>query len=623
MIIKLFLYIKNTLFFSTIIYISIISLINKINDITSINCNYTYLKEEESDNFSLSISKENIKRIFIENNSLKNLIYEFCLENLEKKYQLKKNMFMIINKKNFEYNILFNCQSLFYQEITACQLIYYDNYYDIYHAQLLIDDEISMKIKLLKTILDLLDNFNIRLIIPIYNLEKIDSYFILFQNTSNIKNNFNESDFKYFFYLINYLKNLNKYLKSNSFYSKLIYENKIAELNVSENNELHEKNYKKLNEKTEQIEQMFIYENNKNTMKYFTQKVSHASHEYLNLIHKNKKLEDKFTDNLNFIFTKNKTNHVAILSNEKIHLNNHTGSFYTSFAFFQEREGHVTFLLDNEKINYILPPEYNELLSHRDFFNTFDSDFKIKIIINNSNNSKSFFKIISYIAQAECIYFSLKNINNLNVIDNILNTLIQSEKKYYLFFTNIDTNSSILQKHIIYIYLNEIIKKNDIQIKIFFILNKENNFKLINNEVISMGKIITLDLLLIKNINPENLYLILKNYGNYILKKDYSIYIIEKIYKDYFSKKLNTDLYAFFDFFEKIIDFYLIENIKINNDDFFYINQASELEKEALKNIFLMEKIGHLYNFNNEKIAKLLNINKSTVSKYYQNNFFN
>lgn len=608
--------------FSIIIYFVIVYFIKKLHNITTKNYNYSYLKKKTDYSFAIAINKENIERILIENNPLKNLIYQCSIQNIKDKYNLTDKMFTIINKNNPQYKLFFQQESFFYEIITINQLIYYDEYYDIYNANLLIEDNISIKNKLIKNILDLLDEFNIRLIIPILKNNVIENYLIIFQNTLLIKNNFNELDFKYFFTFIKYINDCEIHLKSNSFYSKLIYENKIATLNMQENNEIHEKNYIKLNEKIDQIEQVFIYENNKNNIKCFAKKSSSFINEFLQYIHKNKTIEDKFIPDQNFIFKKNKYSDHAILSNEKIHLNSFNASLYTIFPFFKKENDRITLLLDNEKINTLFPLECNILDSHRFFFNTFYNDFSIKIIIFCNNNPNTFFKIISYIAQAECIFISLNNITNFKSFSEVFNNLIISEKKYYLFFTHINSALFDFQKHIMEIYLNHVITKKNIVIKIFFIL-EEKYLSCIHDQIISVAKIITLQQIIIKNIPKNNLKIILKNYSDYLLKKNYSIDNIEKIIDDYYIEKSNNNLYLFFEFFEKIIEIYSSEKININNTDNFYINEAAKLEKEALKNIFLMEKIGNLYNFNYEKIAKLLNSNKAAIIKYYKNNFEN
>jgi hypothetical protein len=64
----------------------------------------------------------------------------------------------------------------------------------------------------------------------------------------------------------------------------------------------------------------------------------------------------------------------------------------------------------------------------------------------------------------------------------------------------------------------------------------------------------------------------------------------------------------------------LIKLNHINELDNYNIEEAVRLEHKALENIFLMRKIGILYDFNVIKIAKLLNVNKSTISRYYQKN---
>lgn len=323
-------------FFSTTIYLCIIFFINIIQKIIVKNYNYSYLKSQKNNLFYLSITKENMAKIFIENNPLKNLIYLFSLDNIKHKYNLQNNMFTIIEKNNLKYEILFNSGSLIYQQIHNNQLIYYDLYYDIYHAKLLAEND-NLQNELFKNILIVLDDLNIRLIIPIYKMNILHSYFVIFQNTFHIKNDFNESDFKYFFDCIKYLDDCDNVLQLDSFYSKLIYENKIADLNVLANNEIYESNYKKLNEQVEQIKQLFIYENSKNTIKHFVQKSPDITTEYLNFIHKNKKIEDRFSTHLNFIFKKNEQSNLAILSSEKIQLNSFVGSLYCIFPFLKKR----------------------------------------------------------------------------------------------------------------------------------------------------------------------------------------------------------------------------------------------------------------------------------------------
>lgn len=609
-------------FFSTTIYLCIIFFINIVQKIIFTNYNYSYLKNQKNNLFYLSVTKENMAKIFIENNPLKNLIYLFALENIKYKYNLQNNMFAVIEKNNLKYEIFFNSESFIYQHIDNNKLIYYDLYYDIYHAQLLAEND-NLKNELFKNILVTLDDLNIRLIIPIYKMNSLDSYFVVFQNTFNIKNDFNEADFKYFFDCIKYLDDCNNALQLDSFYSKLIFENKIADLNVLANNEIYENNYKKLNEQVEQIKQLFIYENSKNTIKHFVAKSPGIATEYLNFIHKNKKTEDRFSNHLNFIFKKNEQANLAILSTEKIQLNTFVGSLYCIFPFFKKDNDSVQFSLDVEKINSIFPFECHVLDSHRYFFNFFHTDFKIKIIIHNSSNAKSLHKIISYISESQCVYLSLKNIYNIELVKDIFNKLLKPEIKYYVFFTDINYSSLIIQKNILDAYLHYIVNKNYIFIKIFFLVPDIKFLSHIHNAIVIKSKITNLNLISVKNINKELLTIILKNYSYYILKKIYSLSIIEKINKDYYESKLDINFYTFLDFFEKIVEYYALKDIEFDENDIFYINQGAKLEKEALKNIFLMEKLANLYNFNFEKIAKLLNLSKSRISKYYQNISYN
>ncbi len=606
-----------TSFFSTIIYVCIIFFIKIVQKVALTNYNYSYLKTQTGDLFSLSITKENMEKIFIENNPLKNLIYLFCLENLKNKYNLQNNMFAIIEKTNLQYKSFFDANALIYQKIEANQLIYYDVYYDIYHANILIQND-NIKNELFKNILTQLDTLNIRVIIPIYKMNLLESYFVIFQNTFHIKKDFDESDFKYFFGLVKYLDECDKKLQLDSFYSKLIYENKIADFNVLANNEVYESNYKKLNDQVSEIKQLFIYENNKNTIKYFMQKSINISNEFFSFIHKNKKIEDRFADNLPFIFKKNEQANLAILSSEKIQLNSFMCSMYSIFPFFKKENDVVQFALENDKINSIFPAESRELDAHRDFFNFFYSDFRVKIIINNTGNARSFYKIISYVSQAKCVYISLKNIYTLEGLQDVFNTLFESEIKYYVFFTDIDNLSLCIQKNILDFYLNYIVSKNYIFIKIFFLLLEEKSLSFIHEAIIIKSKIISLHLIPVKNVGQNMITAILKNYSDYILKKSYSLDVIEKITEDYYLRTGDSNFYYFLDLFEKIIDCYSLKDIVLDEDDMFYINQAIKLEKEALKNIFLMEKLGNLYNFNFEKIAKLLNLSKSRVIKYYR-----
>lgn len=50
------------------------------------------------------------------------------------------------------------------------------------------------------------------------------------------------------------------------------------------------------------------------------------------------------------------------------------------------------------------------------------------------------------------------------------------------------------------------------------------------------------------------------------------------------------------------------------------ILQAIKMGNEAMNNIYLMNKIGYLYNFNYSKIAYLLGVHKSTINRYYKKN---
>lgn len=598
--------------FSIIIYFYIIFFIKKINQIANKNLNYNYLKNNIKNNFTLSISQENFQKIFTKNISFKNILYDFCKENIKKKYNLNNNMFVIITERDTQYSILFEKNHIIYQEINKNELLYYDEYYDIYNANLLINNKNNLQSIVLKEILNILDFFNIRLIIPIKNH---NSYIIIFQNTYNIKKDFNNNDFEYFFLLIEYLKNCDDNLKSQSVYSKLIYENKIAELNLIEENNIYQKNYKDLNAKINQIEQVFIYDNNKNNIKIFSQKNSKFNSEYIKILENNPVKE--IYNNLSFTFNKN-NKEISILSNEKILINNNYGSIHTIFSFFKKENNNIKFLLKNEKINLIFESSEDLIDQHKYFFNNFYNNYNIKIIIINDNNAKSFFKIIEYTTQTECIYICLKSINFIKHITAIIQKLINFEKKYYIFFTNINNIKNNIQKKILELYLN-IINNNIKLIKLFFIINQKNTLNLIDPEILSIANIININNISLNDIKKENFIEILKNYSENILKKNYSLEIIKEINNNYFVINLNTNIYLFFDFFEKIIEIHTSKNFLITSIDIFYINNAIKLKKNCLKNIFLMEKIGRICNFNYQKIATLLNINKSTVIKYYKN----
>ncbi len=570
-------------------------------------------------NYDIKFTEKDIYKI----TSNHTFFYDFLLliikKNINSKLKITDSMSVIIYKNHF-YKELFNENNIIYKEILKNKIISYDHYYNIYNAYILIKNNFNFsELELyIKEIISELEKYNIRLISPFYIKNQLIGYLVINQNSFNIKKQLTTSDLSNLYNLSNYIDFCYEKLTNNLLYTQLNYQKKISEQNLIENNYKYDEIYKKLNEKIPEINQIFIYENHKKIYKIFNNTENIEIVNFISNIHKNDTLIDSNKIQPKYFFLENQNTSCAILCSGKITLHKHYASFYTIIPFIRNEYGLLYNLYYHNRIDTIFPYYDKYLNNDKSFFSCYDNNFNIKIIII-AEQANSFFKIINYfsnIVQFQCIYISCKNLNknNFQKIFDYYNYILEDNKKYYIFFTYIEAKSYIYQKYILDKYIEYIFKSKDIFIKLFFIINNEDELKNINQEIIQIAKCLTIKTTNQKEIKHEILEIIIKNYTNKILNKEFSIEIIKEFINNNFNDKFNN-IYSFIDLFEQNIIIEEQKNIKHTNE--FYIEEAIRLKRESLKNTVLMNELLKKYN-NYTIIAKLIGVHKSTISRYFK-----
>jgi hypothetical protein len=593
--------------------------------------------------FIIFVAKKEISTCFIFNNNLDDSIffstldsfkiishdvsfYYFLLsiikKNMKKKLGITDQMNGIILYNNKDYSGLFDENNIIYKEIIKKKIISYDYYYNILNAYLFIKNNINSEV-LEEKVIDIvfeLEKYNIRLITPFYINNKLNGYLILFNSSFVIKKILTHSDVSILYNLSNYITFTHEKLTNNIFYTQLTYQKKISECNLIENNSKYSQMFKKINEKIKDIRQVFVYENKKKILKFFSNIEDSELINHISNIHENQQIVQPNKLNQRYIFININNVSYSILSSGKITLHKHYASFYTILPFIKKEFGLLYNLYYHDRIDTIFSYDDKFLNNDKIFFSSFDDSFNIKIIMIDLK-SNSFLKMISYFSNCilfDSIYISFENINEYNYkkIFDYYNYLLYENKKKYIFFIDIEKESKIYQKYILDAYINYVLKTDNIAIKLFFMIFSENQFKNIHQELIQISSYISLKISNQKEINYNFLLIILNNYSNKILNKKFTLEHIDNFIKEYFNDKVNN-IYDFIDLFEKNILVASCQNILI--DESAYIKEAIKLKRESLKNIILMKELLKIYKNNYTKIASLIEVHKSTVSRYFKN----
>lgn len=572
-------------------------------------------------NYSINISAFDSFKIISHEISFYDFLLTIIKKNINTQLKITDQMSMIILNNEF-YQDLFHDNNIIYKEILKNKIVSYDYYYNTYNAYLLVKNNfISSEVenKMNQIILEL-EKYNIRLIIPFYTNNILSGYLAISHHSLNLKKNLTQSDINNMYNLSDYVTFCYKKLNNNIFYNQLNFQKKISEYNLIENNYKYDIIYKKLNSQISEIKQILIYENNKKICKTFTNIIDNEAIEAITDIHKNEPITQSHILKPKYYFIENQKNVFAILASGKIILHKHYASFYTVLPFIRKEYGLLYNLYYHERIDSIFPHNDQYLEDDRLFFSSFDNNFNIKIIMINIQ-SHSFFKMLHYFAQNfgfECIYISCEDLNenNFQKILDYYNYMLEENKKYYIIFTHIEKEATIIFKYILERYIDYAFKSNNLSIKLFFIINNEDKLKYIPPEIIQLANYNTIKINNQKKIKQEALATIIKNYTTIILNKKFNEETIQSFIKNNFNEKFEN-IYQYIDLFEQNI-LLKIQKQTCNNENE-YITQAIQLKKESLKNHILMEELLKIYQNNYTKIASILGVHKSTISRYFKN----
>jgi hypothetical protein len=573
-------------------------------------------------NYSIIFSTSDSYEIIVHDVSFYCFLLKIIKKNINIQFQISDEMNAIILIDNKDYSDLFNEKNIIYKEILKKKIISYDYYYNIVHSYLFIKNSPvyeSLGDSINKILLEL-EKYNIRVISGFYLNNQLNGYLVVFNKSFSVKKILTNIDVSILYNLSNYITFSYEKLTKNVLYTHLNYQKRISEYNLIENNYKYSDIYKKLNEKIKDIKQIFIYENKKKIFKIFSNIEDSEFLNYISDIHKNEQIITSNKLHSKYIFTKIKNNSYSILSSGKIILHKHYASFYTILPFIRKEYGLLYNLYYHDRIDEIFSYDDKYLDKDKIFFSTFDNNFNIKIIMIDSL-SNSFFKMISYFSNCigfDCIYISFKNINdnNFTKILDYYNYILEENKKHYIFFTDIEKESKLYQKHILDRYINYVLNSKNIIIKLFFIISIEEEIKNIHHELIQIAKYITIKINNEKEMKPHFLVIIINNYSNKILNKKFSIDLIEEFIKKKSDEKFHN-IYSFIDLFEKNIILESFQDKLI--DDSEYIQEGIRLKKESLKNIILMKELLRIYKNNYTKIANLIDVHNSTISRYFKN----
>lgn len=609
--------------FSTLLHFYLIYFLKSAHNIITINSDFTNIHTYYPIPISISIKKSVISQVLLQNVEIYNFLLQEISNNIVDRYNIPKSKIkFIFNNKKEEYEELFNEKTKFYEFIMKNKAIYYDSFIDLQDSYYIYDiPEYLYQKNTVHSIINLLEKLSIKIALPIMNNNILEGYLII-ENSSyemTTKKFYNE-DIEYLLSSIHYIQSIKTTFTNFYLYSKFLYVKRIAEYSYIENDEQYKNIYKDINKDISHFYEGFICEDKKKTIRCFFN-YNFENNDYFKLIHKNKEINNDLSDffQKDIFFKDNK--YMTVLSNNKINFGKHTLSFYIILPFAKITNNKLEYIINKNKINNIFPLYSDYLSPSISFFVKLQSNFYIKIILYDKYQSVIFKKIVHYVCSDFIIrYISLANIeNNFSDILKIFDEIYNLDKKVYIWLHDIKKNTLYFQNLILYYFVDKFIQSEKSNVKLFIITNS-GNYSYLSDEFIAISKKIEKKDILIKDILIHDLGIILKNYSICIIKKNYSITLIQEIIDNAYEKNKNMTLYSFINYFFKIIDFYMVNKKSAEDEDEECILQAIKMGNEAMNNIYLMNKIGYLYNFNYSKIAYLLGVHKSTINRYYNKN---
>jgi hypothetical protein len=609
--------------FSTLFHCYLIYFLKSVDKILMIKCNFTDIHTYHPIPVSIKIKKYTISQVLLHNVEIYHFLLQEISNNIGDKYTIPKSKIkFIFNNQQGQYQELFDQKTKFYECIMNNKAVYYDAFIDLKDSYHIYDIPKYLYEKHnVEAIVNLLEKLSIRIVLPIINNNQLEGCLII-ENSSHemtTKKFYNE-DIEYLLSLIHYIKSIKLKFTNFYLYSKFLYVKRIAEYSYIENDQQYKNIYKDINKDISHFYEGFICEDKKKTLRSFFS-YNFENTDYFKSIHKNKELNTDLSDifQKDIFFKDNK--YMTVLSNNKVNFGKYTLSFYIILPFAKITNNKLEYIINKNKINNIFPLYSDYFNSSISFFIQLQSNFYIKIIVYDKHQSFIFKKIVNYVCSDFIIkYISLANIeNNFSDILKTFNEIYNLNKKVYIWLHDIKKNTFYFQNLILYYFVDKFIQSEQSNVKLFIITNN-GHYSHISDEFIAISKKIEKKDMLIKDILIHDLAIILKNYSIYIIKKNYSITLIQEIIDNSYDKNKNMTLYNFINYFFKIIDFYIANKGSPGDEDEQYILQAIKIGTEAMNNVYLMNKIGYLYNFNYCKIAYLLGVHKSTISRYYNKN---
>lgn len=603
--------------FSFTIYIAIFYFIKNIKGI--MNKKYIYLSSRQKINKFLFIGVNDIININLQEKSFLDFVLMVALQNIQKKLSLTSEVFFIFQTPTKDTaNDLFEETHCLYTPAKKEKVLFYDDYYNYLYAMYLNDDLESPESIYKKTLLHSLEENKMRVLIPINQKEQLFCFLCISFHSFSKKLSLNDNDIEYCYDIAKYIEATLEKVCKDPFYLRLTYENKIIELNLEENNNLFQQFYLDIKTKISKICQIIVTEDKKQSLSIYAPDHMEVD-DIIKMIHTNSKDKDIEHCQEEFVFSESEKGQISIFSSPKIKLGKIKISIHTCLPFLNRKSSILSIALAKKKIDDIFPESMHTLKEDKFFFCQFDLNYSIKIIINIENKHTSFFKIIDYISEIACVYISLNNahINQKKILE-YYNYLLHSDKKYYIFFTDLEMNNYDFQYKLLDLYINYVIETTTAIIKLFFVIKNENEIKQVHYKIIQMSSSLLFKPSSIINITLNDILEIVKNYSWFILKKKYTQEILQKYAQEnYFLLKENISLYNFLDLFEKTIQGYTLKNIPSTHSREFYIKEGARLGKAAFKNIILMDELLRIYDNNYTHIALLLTVHKSSVSRYF------
>lgn len=613
-------------FLSFFIYIFFIFFLNYIRNITVISYN-TAETQETSLHFLIS----DFLILLSYRYSFRDFLITILKKNIESELQLENNMFTVSFEKEIDF--LLDEKNIIYNILKKTSSIVYDDYYKIFMHYHILHNQYKNDtfFHTLHSIINTFNTFNIRVIYK-YNLNLVDNnffYIIIYKNSFFKKKNINQNDISSLIKISDYIKYFYEQFNIHYLYSDLFYKKKVAELDSTENDYNFENNYSHLNDCLNNISQVLIYQSSKKNIKYLPTQYSNynlleefkaETEKLYNQYHQD---ESKCVKNEIIFIEENRTKNELLLT-QKFFLNKTLFSQNTLAPFLEYKN----FPLDNfflyKKIDSIFDFKDTFFYKEIDFFSELLSGFTIKIIVSQNIIYHSFFKMIDYfiiLKNYQPIYISLADMNQTSFekMFSYYVNILEKNKFYCILFKDIKKNNIPYQELFFKKYLEMFYHKN-IFIKIFFLLENQNNIENLYNNIPIIGKSYFYDGFF-SIIDKKYLIEILKKYQINLLQETYVESILLNFIKTYqtaptkyFLQKRNN-IYKILDDYLSFIKSHYYKKEPLYDE--FYIKKGTEFKKKALKNRALMNELLRIYKNNYSQIASLLGVHKSTISRHF------